>query len=53
MKARFSRSSLTCSVNEYFLTVFTYSATWQQVRQLGDVDGDPPRLVAISDTGRL
>jgi hypothetical protein len=25
----------------------------QQVRQLGDVDGDPPRLVAVSDAGRL
>jgi hypothetical protein len=42
-----------CDIFLFALWVITYSATLQQVRQLGDVDGDPPRLVAVSDTGRL
>jgi hypothetical protein len=35
------------------LCVITYPATLQQDRQLGDVDGDPPLLVAVGDAGRL
>jgi hypothetical protein len=42
-------------VNEYVLPalcVITYSGTLEQVRQLGDVDGDPTRLVAVGDAER-
>jgi len=34
------------------LCVITYSATSQQVPWLGDVDGDPPRLVAREEVRR-